>query len=162
MKSILFIISIYVFCSASIFGQTDYKQRADRYYKYYNYQRALKDYLRLYRKDKENTELLSLVINCILKDNTQRETAIPYIETLLELEPNNIEANYNYALALFHAHEFDKAEEVLHKNKSILESNTDYKSKRTHLINSIQNAKALVQRPVNIKFINLGDDINSS
>ncbi|MCU4165934.1 hypothetical protein [Carboxylicivirga caseinilyticus] len=148
--------------SISLFAQTNYKKRADDYYKYYNYQRALKDYQRLYRKDKDNAELLTLISNCIIKDNTLREEAIPYLEKLLELKPNDIEGNFNFALALYHGHEFEKSENYLRKNESLFASNAEFKKKTELLLNNIQNAKALMQNPVDVSFINLGENINTA
>nr|WP_319397789.1 hypothetical protein [uncultured Carboxylicivirga sp.] len=160
MKRIL-IFTLIGMLSTCIFGQTDYKKRADGFYKYNNYQRALKDYKRLYRKDKENTDLLSLICNCIVKDNTLREEAIPYLEKLLELKPNDVEANYNYALALYHGHRFNEAENYLLDKASLLQGDLEFKQKSEQLKNYIQNAKALTQHPLDITFINLGEDINT-
>ena len=161
MKRIITILFISLI-SLHLIGQTDYKKRADRYYKYYNYQRALKDYKRLYRKDKDNSELLSLISNCIVKDNTQREEAIPYLERLLEIKPNDIEGNYNFAKALYHAHDFEKAENVVLQNKSLFDSDSEYSKKSNLLLQYIQNAKALMQNPIDVSFINLGEDINTA
>lgn len=162
MKISLLIIIVCLLGTNNIWAQTNYKKRADDYFKYYNYQRALKDYKRLYRKEKDNTELLSQIIKCIINDNTLREEALPYIEELLKLKPNDASANYFHAQALFHAHDFDKATKILTENKTLFDSDATYKSMSTQLQRYIQNAQALIQNPLDIDFINLGDHINTS
>lgn len=160
MKTLLIACLITLFSNYT-FAQ-NYKQRADKFYKYYNYEKARKDYVRLWRKDKDNTELLNLIINCYIKDNTPKDEALPYIEHLLQLKTNDTEANYNKALVLFHAHRFDEALEQVNLLQKQSPSNTEVINNLQILKKNISNAKRYIQQPLDIKFINLGEDINTS
>ncbi|MCU4176774.1 tetratricopeptide repeat protein [Carboxylicivirga sp. N1Y90] len=156
------LLAFLILFSINAIGQKKYEQRADKYFKYYNYERALKDYKRLYRKDKDNVDLLKKIITCHLKDNTLRESAIPFIEKLLELKPNDAEAHLDMAIALFHAHQFDKSKEILSKKKALIGQNVELKKESDQLLLWIENAKILVQNPIDVSFINLGKEINTA
>ncbi len=158
----IFILAILSVLSLHIVAQKKYEQRAEKYFKYYNYERALKDYLRLYRKAPNDEKLLEKIIDCYLKDNTPREQALPYLEKLLELKPENAKANFNYALALYHNHQFDEAKNQLIKNQHLINSDDELREKSIALQATINNAYAFVQSSVNVEFINLGENINTS
>ncbi|MBR8535359.1 PD40 domain-containing protein [Carboxylicivirga sediminis] len=152
----LLIASLTGLCQAQ-----NYKKRADDYYKYYNYEKALKDYGRLWRKDKDNIELLEKIITCYIKDNTLKDEALPYIERLLELKPNNLEAKYNKTLVLFHSHKFDEAYSILQEIEPLASNTIDLLKQITTLKSYINNAKLLIAQPLDVEFINLGNEINT-
>lgn len=159
-KNLLF--ALIILLSTNVFAQKKYEQRADKYFKYYNYERALKDYMRLYRKDRENVELLKKIITCHLKDNTLRESAIPFIEQLIDLQPNNGEAHLNMATALFHSHQFTEASEILSKKNALIAQDPKLAKASKQLSIWIKNAQTLTQNPVDVSFINLGKGINTT
>lgn len=148
-----------LFCNA--YSQKKYEQRAGKFYKYHNYEKARKDYIRVWRKDKDNIDLLKKIIDCYLSDNTLREEALPYIDRLIQLKPNNYEAKLNKAIALFHAHKFDDASQILTNVEPHLSNNTELFSKLSTLKQNIVNAQNLMGKPVDVSFINLGKTINT-
>lgn len=150
-----------LFMSLSLLAQK-YEQRADKYYKYYNYEKARKDYIRVWRKDKDNTELLKKIIDCYLKDNTLREGALPYIDMLIELKPKDQQFKLYKAQALFHAHRFDEAEILLSGLIPQTSNSSGFQKKVTRLKNEISNAKQLLSAPLDVTLINLGKNINTS
>ncbi|MCU4156764.1 PD40 domain-containing protein [Carboxylicivirga sp. A043] len=149
-------------CSAQKSSTQKYEQRADKYYKYYNYEKARKDYIRVWRKDKDNVGLLKKIVDCYLSDNTLREEALPYIEILIKLKPNDYEAQLNKVTALFHAHQFNEAESLLNKLEPSIAGNIELREKALHLKTNITNAKNLVTNPLDVSFVNLGKDINTA
>ncbi len=161
MKKLLLAVLITLVSGIAI-AQKDYKQRADRFYKYYNYEKAKKDYVRLWRKDKDNSELLNLIINCYVKDNVTKEEALPYIERLLEIKPNDAEAKYNLALVHFHAHRFDKALDAIKSIQTSSGINNDLQKNIYTLKRNIDNAQRYIKQPLDVSFIHMGEEINTS
>lgn len=160
MKKLL--VPLFIICFTGVCQAQNYKKRADNYYKYYNYEKARKDYIRLWRKDKDNIDLLTSIIDCYLKDNDLKHEALPYAEKLLVLKPNDPKAKMNKALILFHQHQFDKAKELLAEIESKASGNTELPKQVTQLRSNINNAERLMVQPIDVKFINLGDQINTS
>ncbi|MBI9063208.1 MAG: PD40 domain-containing protein [Marinilabiliaceae bacterium] len=158
----LFSLLIVLVIMPVVFAQTDYRKRADNYFKYYNYERALKDYKRLYRKKKEDADLLRKIIECYLKDNGLREQALPYIDKLLDVKPNDAEAYYSKATALFHGHRFEEALTALQYYKSSGAGGPEKEKKIEVLVHYIENAKMLISHPLNVDFINLGKQVNTT
>jgi tetratricopeptide (TPR) repeat protein len=157
----LFICLISLTCYAQRSTQK-YEQRADKFYKYYNYEKARKDYIRVWRKDKDNADLLRKIIDCYLSDNTLREEALPYVEHLIKIKPKDYEAQLNKAIALFHAHQFSEAQELVTKLEPFINGNADLLKKATTLKQNIKNAEQYIEKPLDVEFINLGKDINTS
>ncbi|WP_185969074.1 PD40 domain-containing protein [Carboxylicivirga sp. M1479] len=150
-----------VLCIQVSFGQK-YEQRADKYYKYYNYEKARKDYIRVWRKDKDNVDLLKKIIDCYISDNTLREEALPYIDQLIILRPNDYEAQINKAKALFHAHQMEQANDVLLKVETKVGNNIELQKTVSTLKSNIRNAQRLIAQPLDVSFINLGSTINTT
>lgn len=163
MNKILFSLLLYLCCQLSFAQKSTkkYEQRADKYYKFYNYEKARKDYIRVWRKDKDNVDLLVKIIDCYLNDNTLREEALPYIEHLIKHKPKNNEVQLNKATALFHSHRFKEAMELINKIEPLLANNSELQKKASNLKNNITNAELALSMPLNVTLINLGKDINT-
>jgi len=158
-KLLLLLLPLFV---VNISYAQKYEQRADKFYKYYNYEKARKDYIRVWRKDKDNVDLLKKIIDCYLSDNTLREEALPYIDRLIELKPNNYEAQLNKVTALFHAHRFNDAKLLLQKINPSISSNAELSKKAATLKANIANAEQLMATPLDVELINLGKNINTN
>ncbi len=158
----VFVVVILLFSLMS-FSAKDYEKRGDRYLKVLNYERALKEYLRVYRKEKDNPDILSKVAYCYLNGNQLKGQAIPYLEKLEELKPKNREVLYDLARAHFHAHHFEVATGYLDKfeNKSS-EARKGNGERVIRLRQFIKNAIAYTSNPVSVDLINLGEKINTS
>ena len=155
---IVFLLLIPNFC----FAQIDYEKRAKEYFKVRNYERALKDYTRAIKKDPENEDILEKMILCYFNSNSDRSEALPLIEQLEKLNPDHKELNFYYARAAFHANQFDKAFDYLENYRNNNSLSSEVESEVDMLGNNILNAQALVKKPVDITFINLGESINTS
>ena len=142
-------------------AQNDYEKKGDEYYKYFNYERALREYLRVYNKEPKNNGVLEKIINCILNDNNPRENAIPYIEQYGKLNPGKSGVKYQMAQALFHGHRFDEALKYL--DQYVAEAASKENHDRAAILKAqINKARQMVADSANIQLINLGKNINSS
>lgn len=140
--------------------QSNYEKKGDAYYKYYNYERALREYLREYSKSPRNTGLLEKIIDCMLNDHNPRERVIPYIEDYAKLNPDKHIVNYQMAQALFHGHRFEEAMERLNRYKQQAPGKSE-QEKADALEAQIRKARQMVADSANVKLINLGKEINS-
>lgn len=145
----------------SMMAQNDYEKKGDDFYKYYNYERALKEYLRVYGKESKNSAVLEKIINCILNDYTPRERAIPFIEQYAKLNPDKSIVNYQMALALYHGHRFDEALQYLDLYQK-QNPGKEESERATSLQAHIKTAQRMVADSADIRLINLGKNINSS
>ncbi|NPA35552.1 MAG: tetratricopeptide repeat protein [Chlorobi bacterium] len=153
---------ILVLLTLMAFSSKDYEKRGDKYFKVLNYDKALKEYLRAYRKDKENPTLLAKISECYLNGNQLKYQAIPYLEKLKELKPRDTEILYYLSEAYLHALKFDKAKEYLKMYESKYEKNEYNDEKIFILKHYIDNAKKYTSEPEIVDLINLGNKINTS
>lgn len=155
------ILLFIVMLCQGVMAQTNYEKKGDDYYKYFNYERALREYLRVYNKSPENSAVLEKIIDCILSDNNPRERAIPYLEQMAKLNPGKTIVNYQMAQALFYGHRFDEALDYLNQFRQQATAKADTE-KADALEAQINNARRMVADSLNVKLINLGKEINSS
>ncbi|OFX18054.1 MAG: hypothetical protein A2033_19465 [Bacteroidetes bacterium GWA2_31_9] len=128
-----------------------------------NYKVALKHYLRLYRTDKENCFYNYRLAECYLKTNFNKAEALPYLEFLKDNQENCKENNIHFlALAYFYNYEFDSAIYYLLAEKKLLnEKDINEINSINSLISNCNNAKILIEKPVNVTFENLGENVNT-
>ena len=156
-------VVVVLLLSLMSFSAKDYEKRGDKYLKVSNYERALKEYLRVYRKEKDNPEILYKIAYCYLNGNQLKDQAIPYLEKLKELKPKNREVLYDLAKSHFHAHHFDVASDYLDKfEKHLASSRTGNSERVARLRQFINNAKVYTSEPAIVDLINLGEMINTS
>ena len=128
-----------------------------------NYKVALKQYLRLYKTDKENCFYNYRLAECYLKTNHNRAEALPYLEFLKNNQESCQENNIHFlALAYFYNYQFDSAIYYLQAEQKLINEKdiAEYKS-ISNLIENCNNAKILTSKPVNVHFENLGENVNS-
>lgn len=128
-----------------------------------NYKVALKHYLRLYRTDKENCFYNYRIAECYLKTNYNKAEALPYLEFLKDNQDDCKENNIHFlALAYFYNYQFDSAIYYLQAEKKLLnEKDIDEINSINNLIANCHNAKILIEKPVNVTFENLGENVNT-
>ena len=145
------------------FTAKDYVKRGDKYLKVYNYDRALHEYLKAYRKNNNDADVLFKISYCYLNGNQLKDKAIPYLEKLKELKPGNTEIFFDLAKAYFHGHKFDKALNCLDKYaKQVAMKRSGSVDKIDKLRTYIQNAQIYTSEPQMVDLINLGKNINTS
>jgi hypothetical protein len=159
MRYLVFLFSLVLLLS---FSTSNYEKRGDKYFKVYNYERALKEFLKAYKRDMNNVDLLQKIVTCYMEGNQLKDQAIPYLEHLHDLKPELPDVLFDLALAHLHAHEFDAAEEYLTKYTSAMGQRPNEKEQAERLRNAISNARIYVNSPALVELINVGDDINTS
>lgn len=127
-----------------------------------NYQEALKGYLSLIEKDNENEEYKYQVGLCYLNTNINKAKAIPYFEVVTRQKNYNYNAWYYLGMAYHQAYRFDDAIEAFEKFKTIEKGDKENQNQVDRQIQYCLNAKELIKFPLNVKFENLGKNVNSS
>lgn len=140
-------------------AQTNDGFGAKDYLEYEDYNRALIEYLKLYKADKQDLNLNIKVGFCYLHVNDDRSKAIPYLEFAHSKGGYNDELLLYLGMAYMYTYKFDDAIKYFNEYKVKIKSkNQDLVN---HYIKNCESAKILVTKPVNVTFENLGKDINS-
>lgn len=130
-----------------------------------NYEVALKQFLKLYKKDKLNVLYNYNIGVCYLYSYKERAKAIDFLRYAEMQEGVMNEVYFNLGKAYFYNEDFDKAEEYYQRyyelDKSVL-LNDEYKNQEyENFIRWLKNAKKHISKPKNIEFIALSDNINT-
>ncbi|MBU0488835.1 MAG: hypothetical protein KKD31_12885 [Bacteroidetes bacterium] len=127
-----------------------------------NFRKALEEYQGLYESDSANTEYAYKLAVCYLNTFTDREKTIPL---LLKASADNTFTEtmvwYELGRAYQANYKFDEAIKVFRKFKTIATGKEIIKFTADLQIKMCENAKTLVSRPLNVRFENLGSEINS-
>lgn len=165
MKNFLFLI-IAILLKISLFAQDELLYNANSNFEEGNYSAALRYFLKLCKKKqyKDNPEINYKIGVCYLYTNSNKALSLNYLLLADSLKKNYFpDIEFYLALAYFHNHNFSKAEKLL---KSYIKNNQNKLKHETLkeidlLFEHINTAKELVKKPLNIKFENLGKNINS-
>ena len=161
MKKIILIFAIFTFISSSIFAQYDLSD-ADGNFDDGNYEVALKQYLKVYKKLKTDVKVNYRIGFCYLNTNYDKAQALPYLLFVDSVKGSNYETLlFDLAKAYFHRHDFDKAKEYAKKYQSSRTLPSNILSELDRFMEMSSNAKSLISKPVNVTFVNLGSSINS-
>ncbi|OFX47866.1 MAG: hypothetical protein A2046_02810 [Bacteroidetes bacterium GWA2_30_7] len=125
-----------------------------------NYDIALQQYLKLLKHEKDNVEFNYKLGLSYLRSEIDKAAAIPYLEFAQKDPKTNNSIKFDIALAYYHAFKFDTAITILnnYKNSGIDDS---IKNKVDEKIKTINIAKNMAAHPVNVKLINVGEEINT-
>jgi len=162
MKKIftLTLISIYFIINAQVNFKEAYSLYEDE-----NYYIALKQFKRLYKRNKDDVKINYYMAMCYLKTDGIKKNALQHLIKVKKSGSDEIPADIEYQLAkaYFYNQEFDKAKAIF---KSYKENNratitTEQIRDINHWVEYCDNAKELMKTPKNVEFINLGTNINS-
>ncbi|NSW46323.1 MAG: PD40 domain-containing protein [Bacteroidales bacterium] len=127
-----------------------------------NYEVALKQYLKFYKKNANDPQINYKIGICYLKTNFDKKSALTYLLKADSLKPNYFPSiTFDLAQAYFHALNFTKAQEYAQnytQNKKLKPEELAVVDK---FFETIENAKKLTSKPINVTFINLGKTLNS-
>ncbi len=182
---IVFLVIFSGICNYSK-AQTEEKTlSAKEYFDKKDYNNALKEYLKLYRNDKDNIEINYNIGFCYLRINSDKSRSIPFLEFVYKNGDYKDEVLLYLGMAYMYSYKFDEAlnyfidyRKIIYSKRSELvpnfyedreSGNVDYQKKITsnnfgivdHLIENCENAKELIKAPLSVTFENLGKDINS-
>ncbi len=154
--TILFILTVSCFS----FAQPD-KSDADANYDDFNYEVALRQYKKVYKYFKDDSEVNYRLGICILNTNENKTEALQYLKIADSLSKNPIPSmKYDMARALYYSKRFDEA---LSLDKEYLEGkiDPDERIEADRLLAYCKNAKKYMAKPLNVTFENLGPNVNS-
>lgn len=139
-------------------------------YENLQYNIALKYFNKAWKKDKNNLEINYFYGKSILKANTDRSKAIPFLEFIVGENINYKDVTLELGQAYIYKQEFTKAQQSLNyfiknikaeKNADESLSLDDKKDLAKKLLKQIESAKALLKKPIDVSFHNLGALINT-
>ena len=163
MQRYLIAILLFLFCNygtaQSKKSPRELKRAAKGFLGYEDYNRALKELLKLHKLNKRDIQTnLNLGI-CYLNVNDDRSKAIPYFEFVLNNGEYKNEVLLYTGMAYAYHYEFDKA--ISYYNKYREKCTPEETELVDHFIENCENAKVLIKKPVNVSFENLGKEINT-
>jgi hypothetical protein len=146
------------FCNYATAQTTD-KLSAKDFLEYEDYNRALVEYLKLYKENKNDLDVNIKVGFCYLKVNDDKTKAIPYLEFVYKKGTYSDELIMYLGIAYMYAYKFDEAIKYFNIYR------TKVKTKNYELVDryieNCESAKVLIKKPVNVSFENLGKTINT-
>ncbi len=140
-------------------AQTNEGFGAKDYLEYEDYNRALIEYLKLYKSDKEDLNTNIKVGFCYLHVNDDKAKAIPYLEYAHKKGGYGDELLLYLGMAYMYTYKFDDA--IKYFNEYKLKAKAKNQDLVNHYLKNCETAKILVKNPVNVTIENLGKDINS-
>jgi hypothetical protein len=135
---------------------------ADKKFLAGNYEAALDEYLNLLEKDPKSDKYNYNIAVCFLNTNINKSKAIPYLEILTRRPKFDPNAMYLLGRAYHYAYRFDDAIRVYNVFKQTGRGNAENLADVDRQIQFCINAKELMKFPVDVKFENLGANVNSS
>ncbi|MFH2143829.1 MAG: hypothetical protein ABIJ97_15500 [Bacteroidota bacterium] len=128
-----------------------------------NYRVALKQYLKLLNTDSNNVEFNYKIGICYLRTNVNKSNAVKYLEYADSVGYFETDVKLNLGIAYTHAHRFDEAISMFKKYKEVIRDKIDTEKIRllNRYVEECENAKKLIEKPLDVSFYNLGTNINS-
>ena len=142
-------------------AQTDPRE-AKEHYNNRNYAAAIKVFDQLIKEQPDNSEYYYKAGSCYLKTNIDKTLAIPYLEKAVKLAKVEPEAFFDLGSAYLHAYRFEDAIKTFELFKTHVPGKEAEIQKANRQIEICFNAKELIKNPVDVKFENLGPNINTS
>jgi hypothetical protein len=167
MKKITtFLILLSVFSMDQLLAQPEMSSKVDPYsaeqkFLKANYEGALDEYLSLLDNDPKNDKYNYNIAVCYLNTNINKTKAIPYLEIITHKPKYDPNAMYLLGRAYHFAYRLDDAIKAYSAFKQTGRGNTDNLKDVDREIQFCINAKELMKFPLNVKFENLGPNINS-
>jgi hypothetical protein len=159
-KSLIILVSFIVLVPGSSFSQNPKdKLSAGEYFNINDYNRALTGYLELWPKDQSNLTINRNIAICYLNTNEEKSKALPYLHYLLRQGQNDEEVIFMLGQAYMYAYKFDEA--IKYFNQFRGKTAAKNFEMADLFISYCNNAKEVVQKPLNVTFENLGRDVNS-
>ncbi len=150
-----------VFINFSTFAQYDITD-ADANFEDGNYEVALKQYLKAYKKLITDVKVNYRIGFCYLNTNYDKAKALPFLMFVDSVKSTNFATlQFDLAQAYFHRHEFDKALSLVKLYSKAKSHKSEELQAIDRFIEMCNNAQSLVAKPVSVTFVNMGKEINS-
>lgn len=153
-------LSCFYICTSKVMAQNiNDKISAKEYFKYNDYNRALAAYLEIWHDHQDDMEINLNIAICYLNVNDDKSKSLPYLNFILKSGNTDEEVVLMLGQAYMYANKFDEALKYLNTFRS---RTTSKNYEETDLyIAYCNNAKELMQHPLNVTFENLGKSVNS-
>lgn len=165
-KRLVWALSLSVFFNVAAIAQDEDGKidpyKADAKFNYGNYEGALDDYLNLLDADPKNDKYNYNIAICYLNTNINKTKAIPYLEILTRKPKFDPNAMYLLGRAYHYAYRFDDAIKAYNTFKQTGRGNAENLADVDRQIQFCINAKELMKFPLDVKFENLGNNVNSA
>lgn len=160
-KSAILVFIIGISCIISSFGQgfTDPRLAKD-FFKHKNYKAAIPELEKLIKQEPDEPENYHRLGICYLRTNIDKSKAISPLERAIKFAKVDREAYFDLGYAYQLNYKFDEAIKMYKKYKP-LESDISKAAKADRQIETCITARELMKHPVEVKFQNLGKEINS-
>jgi len=109
----------------------------------------------------DNLKIAEYIAKCYLRTNIDKKEALFYMEKAFLTNPNpSPDIIFEYGQALTYHLRFDEAKTYFQQYKNL--NKGDYQKKVDLAIKNCDASIELIQKPLNISFTNLGENVNSS
>lgn len=135
---------------------------ANEYFNDGNFTAALDEYLELLEANPDDEKFNYRAGVCYLNTNIDKSNAIPYLEKALEAESPNPNTYYLLGRAYHFAYKFPNAIKMFEEFKKLDKGNADNIDDVEKQMEYCYNAIEIMKFPLNVKFENVGDAINST
>jgi hypothetical protein len=160
MKTVRWLAYFLLFLPVIAFSQAD-KSDADDNFDDANYEVALKQYIKVYRKYKDDPQVNHRLAICILNTNEDKTLALPYLKIADSIAKTPIPTmKYDMARAMYYSQKFDEAE-TMAREYLLQKITPEQRIECDRLLDYIRNARKHYAKPKNVTFENLGDKVNS-
>ncbi len=153
----LLIFSVFIICGLEGISQAD-EALADDHFKHRNYFKAMEEYGKLLRLDRDDPKYNMRMAECYLYTNLNKVKAVVYLERIIDHKRADKEVPYLLAWAYMLDYRMDDAIKYLNIYLEKPGSNEEAAKKK---LLDCKTAKELMAKPVQVHFENMGESINS-
>lgn len=144
-----------------VWAQTPDPAAAKEHFKHHNYRDAIPEFKKLIKAEPKNADYHHKLGYCYIHTQIDKTLAIAPLEKAIKLQRVDAEAFYDLGKAYTYDYQFDKAIEAFNKYKALVTGKAEKIKKADLAIASCEEAKKLMERPVDVSFTNMGSQINS-
>lgn len=161
MLTRLFLLPFILSITSLSFAQKGDFELASDHLSVGNFEAALDEFLLLLENNPGDPKISYRVAVCYLNINADEIKAIPYLDTVLAKGKHDNNAFYLMGIAYHYARRFDDAIKMFEKFNKAGGGTAASTAEANKRIEYAQNAKELMKFPMDVKFENLGPNINS-
>ena len=162
MKALFYVLATTLILSTQLLLAQEELSDANTNFEDENYEVALKQYLKVYKKVANDAQVNYRIGVCYLKTNFDKKSSLKYLLKADSLKPNYYPTiQFDIAQAYFHSLNFTKAQEYAQSYTKSKKLKPDELTTVDKFLEIIENAKSLTSKPLNVTFINLGKTVNS-
>ncbi len=158
---ISFVFSVSLFFSVPIFSQHGDPKVANESLTQGNFEVALEEYLLLLEEDSANSTYNYRAAVCYLNSNIDKSKSIPHLQKVLAAGKFDNNTYYLLGRGYHYANKFDEAIRMFGKYNEAGGGTAATEQEVNKQIEYCLNAKELMKFPQNVKFENLGPNINT-